>query len=65
MEEVSKMDKSIVGLITIGILCYLVAMAGVAILIAAGIVGIIYLCVFICKKIAQHKNNRLKKQTFI
>lgn len=59
------MDKSIVGLITIGILCYLVAMAGVAIIIAASIVGIIYLCVFTYKKIAQHKNNRLKKQKFI
>lgn len=58
------MDKSIVGLITIGILCYLVALAGVAVIIAAGIVGIIYLCVFAYKKIAQHKNNRLKKQKF-
>lgn len=58
------MDKSIVGLITIGILCYLVAMAGVAVIIAAGIAGIIYLCVFAYKKIAQHKNNHLKKQKF-
>lgn len=62
MEEVSKMDKSIVGLITIGILCYLVAMAGVAILIAAGIVGIIYLCVFICKKLLNTKTTASKNK---
>lgn len=63
-EQDSKMDKSIVGLITIGILCYLVAMAGVAIIITVGIVGFIFLCVLACKKVAQYKNNRLKKQKF-